>query len=121
MPELPPDCVVVDRIEDVPEGSTWIPSHGGLDDPEAIRRFWCLDMPGDPPPVGEVPAECLRFFAAEFGGRYAAALVPPERPRSTPLFAGEDGVLLDLPGVTVERTSEGITLRMPALDLPAVP
>lgn len=39
---------VVDRIEDVPKGAVWAPSHGGLEDPEEIRRFWCLDYEGSP-------------------------------------------------------------------------
>ncbi len=43
LPETPPGCIVVDKIEDVPPGVVWIPSHGGLTDPDAIRRFWAND------------------------------------------------------------------------------
>lgn len=36
----PADSIAVERIEDVPSGQAWIPTHGGLTDPEQIRQYW---------------------------------------------------------------------------------
>lgn len=75
--QAPKDCTFVERIEDVPRGATLWPSHGGLDDPEEIRRYWCVAVPevaGDElPSPNEVDPGCLKYFAEAFGGEYAKA------------------------------------------------
>lgn len=62
LPEIPPDCIVVERIEDVPKGATFVPAHGGLDDPEEIRRYWCTDYGAETPAPEEIPPECRKYF-----------------------------------------------------------
>lgn len=53
---------VVERIEDVPKGVTLVPSHGGLDDPEEIRRFWCTDYAPEDMPTADERPECAKYY-----------------------------------------------------------
>lgn len=101
-----PDCIWVDVLEDVPAGSTCIPSGCDSVYPENARRFWCLDYSGDDLPApANIPPKCLRFFAEKYGEPYVLASKgggqTEERRGKPQQIAPTDPITLELPALRI--------------------
>lgn len=57
-----PECIWVDRLEDVPAGEPCMPSGCNSSDHEYTRRYWCTEGMAEVPPINQVRPECRKYF-----------------------------------------------------------